>query len=62
VRDYLGLEPTDVTDWKFVEFKEVPVGPWAKVGENNTFVLTARKSNSEMAERTKPAGNAAIAR
>jgi hypothetical protein len=62
VRDYLGLEPTDVTDWKFVEFKEVPVGPWAKVGDNNTFVLTARKSNSEMAERTKPAGNAAIAR
>src|SRR4029453_4524684 len=24
VRDYLGLKPTDVTDWRFVEFSEVP--------------------------------------
>jgi hypothetical protein len=54
VRDYLGLEPTDVTDWKFVEFKDVPTGPWAKVGDNNTFILTARKLNSEMAEGAKP--------
>ncbi|HEY4285085.1 MAG TPA: hypothetical protein VGM62_18625 [Chthoniobacterales bacterium] len=56
VRDYLGLEPTDVTDWKFVEFKDVPTGPWAKFGDNNTFVLTARKSNTQMAESTRPAG------
>ena len=53
VRDYLGLEPTDVTDWKFVEFKDVPMGPWAKVGDNNTFILTARKLNTEMAEGAK---------
>jgi len=46
VRDYLGLEPTDVTDWKFVEFKDVPTGPWAKLGANNTFVLTANKLNT----------------
>jgi len=55
VRDYLGLESTDVTDWKFVDFKDVPHGPWAKYGENNTFVLTARKLNTEVAG-TKPAG------
>jgi hypothetical protein len=42
VRDYLGLQSTDVTDWRFVEFSEVPRGPWATHGENNTFVLNER--------------------
>jgi hypothetical protein len=28
VRDYLGLAPTDVTDWQFVEVRDVPPGPW----------------------------------
>src|SRR5438046_8837864 len=51
VRDYLGLQPTDVTDWKFVDFKVVPLGPWAKVGDNNTFILTRNKLNTEMAEK-----------
>jgi hypothetical protein len=36
VRDYLGLQPTDVTDWKFVDDHEVPNGPWALYGDNNT--------------------------
>jgi len=53
VRDYLGLQPTDVTDWKFVEFKDIPSGPWAKMGENNTFVLTSRKTGTQMAEAPK---------
>ena len=39
VRDCLGMDDTDVTDWKFVDFDEVPHGPWAKYGENNTFVI-----------------------
>jgi hypothetical protein len=43
VRDYLGMNGTDVTDWKFVDFEEVPTGPWARFGENNTFVQNARK-------------------
>jgi hypothetical protein len=43
VRDYLGLESTDVTDWKFVDFREVPRGPWSKVGDNNTFVINDKK-------------------
>jgi hypothetical protein len=38
VRAYLELQTTDVTDWKFVEFKEVPKGPWALYGLNNPFV------------------------
>lgn len=42
VRDYLGMEDTDVTDWKFVEFKDVPVGPWSTFGDNNTFVINRR--------------------
>jgi hypothetical protein len=49
------MEPTDVTDWKFVDFKDVPTGPWAKHGDNNTFVLTARKLNTAVVEGTKPA-------
>jgi curved DNA-binding protein CbpA len=28
VHDYLGLAPTDVTDWQFVEVRDVPPGPW----------------------------------
>jgi hypothetical protein len=50
VRDYLGLQPTDVTDWKFVDFSEVPHGPWSQLGDNNTFVINARKSDKALAE------------
>ena len=50
VRDYLGLEETDVTDWKFVDFSEVPRGPWSKLGENNTFVINDRKAGRTLAE------------
>jgi hypothetical protein len=58
VRDYLGLQTTDVTDWKFVDFSEVPRGPWSKLGENNTFVLNDRKTGKFMAEAPKPGGSA----
>ncbi|MBA3961169.1 MAG: hypothetical protein H0X40_04605 [Chthoniobacterales bacterium] len=53
VRDYLGLQETDVTDWKFVDFKDVPPGPWARHGDNNTFVLNARKAEQELASAQK---------
>jgi hypothetical protein len=49
VRDYLGLQETDVTDWKFVDFSEVPRGPWAKYGDNNTFVIGERRSQARVA-------------
>lgn len=42
VRDFLGMNSTDVTDWKFVEFDEVPTGPWSTHGDNNTFVINKR--------------------
>jgi hypothetical protein len=51
VRDYLGLNETDVTDWRFVEFSEVPRGPWSTLGENNTFVITDRKKGAQLAEK-----------
>jgi hypothetical protein len=43
VRDYLGLARTDVTDWKFVSFHEVQQGPWGTYGDNNQFVIEARR-------------------
>ncbi|MGA7274294.1 MAG: hypothetical protein WBX14_05555 [Candidatus Udaeobacter sp.] len=54
VRDYLGLQQTDVTDWRFVEFREVPRGPWSTLGENNTFVINGGKKNVKVAEEVKP--------
>jgi hypothetical protein len=48
VRDYLGLNETDVTDWKFVDFSEVPRGPWARFGDNNTFVTNERQSGRQV--------------
>jgi hypothetical protein len=56
VRDYLGINGTDVTDWKFVDFSEVPPGPWSKHGDNNTFVLNARKAEKILVEGPKPGG------
>jgi len=56
VRDYLGLQETDVTDWKFVEFSEVPHGPWSKHGDNNTFVMLQRKNGKALVEGPKHGG------
>ena len=50
VRDYLGMNDTDVTDWRFVDFSEVPQGPWAKYGDNNTFVINQRKQTDRVAQ------------
>ena len=60
VRDYLGLNQTDVTDWRFAEFSEVPRGPWSTLGENNTFVISDRKTGNDLAQVSKPAENHAI--
>jgi hypothetical protein len=62
VRDYLGLGETDVTDWRFVEFTEVPRGPWSTLGENNTFVIGDRQTGRELAQASKRAEGGAIAR
>jgi hypothetical protein len=58
VRDFLGMNDTDVTDWKFVEFTDVPQGPWAKLGDNNTFVINQRAAEGRVVmlkHRTAPA-------
>jgi len=39
VRDFLGLSEPDVTSWRFVDFSEVPTGPWSYYGSNNDFVI-----------------------
>ena len=62
VRDYLWLKQTDVTDWRFVDFSEVPRGPWSTFGENNTFVTSGRKSGVKLAERSRPTEVGLIAR
>ncbi len=39
VRDYLGITSGHaVVHWRFVEFPLVPIGPWAKYGEDNPFL------------------------
>jgi hypothetical protein len=51
VRDYLGMGGKDVCDWKFVDVREVPPGPWTKYGDNNTFVLQQRGANLFLTDR-----------
>ncbi|HEY5751943.1 MAG TPA: hypothetical protein VIT21_02235 [Chthoniobacterales bacterium] len=51
IRDYLGMRGTDVCDWKFVDFRDVPSGPWARYGDNNPFVQKARSSVGQVVER-----------
>lgn len=52
VRDYLGLQPTDVTDWQFVEVRDVPPGPWRNYGDNNHFVIAARMAQERLAKQS----------
>jgi hypothetical protein len=54
VRDYLELKETDVTDWRFVDFSEVPRGAWSTLGENNTFVINDRQKGAHLAEKSRP--------
>ncbi|MHA3774068.1 hypothetical protein ACXR0O_21275 [Verrucomicrobiota bacterium sgz303538] len=56
VRDFLGLASTDLTDWKFVEFRDVPKGPWAQLGDNNTFVQVKRGMADRVALATATGG------
>jgi TonB family protein len=59
VRDYLGLAPTDVADWRFVEVSDVPLGPWRNYGENNHFVIARRQLEKNVAEQKGSANSAA---
>ena len=44
VRDYLGLGSISLTDWQFVEVRDVPPGPWRNYGDNNPYVIARRQS------------------
>jgi hypothetical protein len=55
VRDYLGLAPTDVTDWQFVEVSDVPPGPWRNYGDNNNFVIASRQLEQRLAKQSAAA-------
>jgi hypothetical protein len=54
VRDFLGMNDTDVTDWKFIDFKDIPPGPWANLGDNNTFVQMKRAAGGQVALNNNP--------
>jgi TonB family protein len=58
VRDHLGLAPTGVADWRFVEVSDVPPGPWRNYGENNPFVI-ARRQLENFAEQGSSADSTA---
>jgi TonB family protein len=58
VRDHLGLAPTDVADWRFVEVNDVPPGPWRNHGENNHFVIAQRQLEKNFAKQKGSADSA----
>ena len=52
VRDFLGLDGMDVTSWRFVDFRDVPPGPWSYYGDNNDFVISARRNTERVVSRS----------
>ena len=62
LRDYLGLDGTDLTDWKFVDFKDVPDGPWSLYGGNNPFTQKATKAPRKDAKAGSANSSDALAR
>ena len=58
IRDYLGLDGSDLTDWRFVDIEEIPHGPWADHGDNNDFVLNRGKTR----QRTVAMANGSASR
>jgi hypothetical protein len=51
VRDFLNIGGMDSVDWKFVEFSDVPAGPWTRLGDNNPFVQQIRDSTTIVVRR-----------
>jgi hypothetical protein len=45
VRDFLCTSNADVTDWRLIEVRQVPPGPWRKFGANNPFVIGIRETS-----------------
>ena len=62
MRDFLGMASgTDVVDWKFVEDRDVPRGPWARLGTNNNVARRYQQGASPVASAV-PAGKPAKSR
>ena len=55
VRDFLGMQPTDVTSWRFIEFRDIPKGPWSLYGDNNHFVQARQGTASRLVSAEAPA-------
>jgi hypothetical protein len=53
VRDFLNIGGMDSVDWKFVEFSNVPAGPWTRLGDNNPFVQQIRNSTTVVVRRNE---------
>jgi hypothetical protein len=51
VRDYLGLKSGDKLHWRFVEFGNIPRGPWAWYGKNNPFINPEANPDLQAARR-----------
>lgn len=56
VRDYLGMPSNVPVDWRFVEFSQVPRGPWSTHGDNNTFVQLKREAEVRLAAAGRAGG------
>ncbi len=56
VRDYLGLQGLDRTQWRFVEDREVPDGPWLKLAEQG-ILFSAFKNKGVAPKPAPPAPN-----
>ena len=62
VRDFIGMNSgKDVVDWKFVEERDVPRGPWARLGSNNNVAKRYQQGASAVASAA-PAGKPAKSR
>ncbi len=48
IRDYLGISTTDIVDWCFLEWNDVPPGPWGQIGKNNHLVLAKQRNPDRM--------------
>ena len=47
----LGSGQMSLTDWQFVEVRDVPPGPWRNYGDNNNFVIARRQTEQRLAEQ-----------
>ena len=52
VCDFLGLSEMDVSSWRFVDLEDVPPGPWSYYGDNNDFVISARRNKERIVSGT----------